>query len=238
MTATAANRPNGSAMRRQRGLISYVSGNGREVGRERFELIDHAGGHILRAFCEMDEAGLTRDMTLSMAPDWRPRDGFCRIIHGDGRSAALWFDVAQTQVRLDSAIDGARLDAQTIPLDQPLAYLGLHPVQGDALIVNLRGTDRPGEFIEIPCVTNSISPNGDEAVGLHRVAIDVAFLGYTAVSVAAGQFAARHYALRWSPQWPPADLWVREADCVLLRMAWPFADAAYELTELFEDTRP
>jgi hypothetical protein len=220
--------------RLKRGVISYVGGDGRQTGRERFELIDDGQGIVMRAFCEMDEAGLTRDVTLRMDRDWRPADGFCRIVHADGRTAAMWFDVGKDHVRLDSSLDGTRLDAQTLPIDQPLAYLGLHPLQGDALIVNLRGTDRTGEFDAIPCVTNSISPNGDEAVGLRRVTIKVAFMGHATIAVPAGTFAARHYALRWSPEWPPADLWVREADCIFLRMTWSFIEDSYELTELHE----
>ena len=208
--------------------------DGRETGREWFELIDQPGGHVLRAYCEMDDAALTRDVTLRMDRDWRPQDGFCRIVHGDGRSAAMWFAVGQDEVRLDSTIDGVRSAPQTLPLDAPLAYLGLHPLQGDALIVKQRGCDRVGEFIAIACMTNSISPNGDEAIGLHRVTIEVAFLGHTEMTVPAGTFAAAHYALRWAPEWPPADLWVRARDDLFLRMAWSHVAAAYELVELQE----
>jgi hypothetical protein len=225
-------------MHLRRGLISYMSGDGRQTGRERFVLIGDGSGTVLRAFCEMADAGLTRDVTLRMDRDWNPADGFCRIVHADHRTAAMWFDVGQDQVRLDSSIDGVRQDVQTIAIAEPLTYLGLHPVQGDALIVNQRGSGRPGEFIAIAGVTNSISPNGDEAVGLHRVSIDVAFLGLAEIEVAAGRFAARHYALRWSPEWPPADLWVRQDDCILLRMTWAYIGAAYELIALHEETSP
>ena len=219
---------------RTTGLILYLATDGRETGRERFDLIGHAGGHTLRAFCEMDEAGLTRDVTLAMDRDWRPLDGFCRITQGGVRQSALWFEIGERAVRLHGWIDGAPTDPVTLRLDAPLPYLGLHPLQGDALIVHARGTDAPGEFRAIPCITNSVSPNGDEAVGARRVIIDVAYLGEAMVSVPAGAFAARHYQLCWDAAWPPADLWVRREDAVFLRMDWPFADARYELAELIE----
>ena len=56
-----------------------------------------------------------------------------------------------------------------------------------------------------------------------------------AVADAAGRFAARHYALRWDPAWPPADLWVRREDCIFLAMRWAQVPTRYELTELTEE---
>lgn len=64
--------------------------------------------------------------------------------------------------------------------------------------------------------------------------IDVAYLGEETLTVPAGTFAARRYALRWDPSWPAADLWVRREDCVFLAMDWSHVAARYELTELTE----
>ena len=176
----------------------------------------------------MDDIALTRDVTLAMDHLWRPLDGFCRITRNSQRQAALWFDVGTKAITLHSRIGELPAQTQTLPLEQPLAYLGLHPLQGDALIVNQRGTGRPGEFIPIASVTNSISPNGDEAVGARELVIQIAYLGEEDITVAAGHFAARHYALRWDPAWPPADLWVRREDCVFLAMRWAQVPTRYE----------
>lgn len=220
------------------GRIVYLAGDARqavrETGRERFELIASAAGVTIRAFCEMDDVALTRDVTLAMDDQWRPLDGFCRITRQGVREAALWFDVGARDVTLNGWIGGARVASTTLPLSEPLLYLGLHPLQGDALIVNARGIDRPGEFVSIACATNSISPDGDEAVGVRPVTIDVAYCGEEQLTVPAGSFAARRYALRWDPSWPPADLWVRRDDCVFLKMYWSHVDARYELVDLIE----
>lgn len=221
--------------RRISGWISYSAGDGRETGRERFELITTSAGTTLRAFCEMDEVALTRDVTLAMDDHWRPLDGFCRITRHGAREAVLWFDVDQDAVRLNGRIGGTRFEQIALPLEEPLVYLGLHPLQGDALIVNARGADRPGEPVAIEGVTNSISPDGDEAVGVHPVTIEVTYLGAETLVVPAGSFAARHYALRWDPSWPAADLWVRAEDCVFLRLDWSHVDARYLLTDLIEE---
>lgn len=214
------------------GRIAYLGLDGLETGRERFDLVDHGQGHVLRAFCEMDDVALTRDVTLAMDGAWRPLDGFCRITRHGERESALWFDVDKHEVNLHGRIGDGPLAHDRLVLGSPLAYLGLHPLQGDALIVNQRGTDRPGEFLPIEAVTNSISPNGDEAVGLRHLVIEAAYIGEEEIAVAAGRFPARRYALRWDPAWPAADLWVRRQDCVFLAMRWDHVPTTYELTEL------
>jgi hypothetical protein len=216
------------------GSIAYLSGDGVETGRESFDLIRHPGGFVLRAICEMDDVDLLRDVTLAMDPLWRPLDGFCRITTAGERKAVLWFDVEETEVRLNGWIDGAPVADMIMPTAERLVYLGLHPLQGDALIVNARGIDQTGIFVPIPCATNSVSPNGDEAVSMRAITIDVAFIGFKEMTVAAGTFEARHYQLRWDPSWPPADLWVRREDCLFLAMDWSFVTARYELVAFTE----
>ena len=130
---------------------------------------------------------------------------------------------------MDQSLRGQLLPQQHLPLEAPLPYLGLHPLQGDALIVEQRGTDAQGQYRAVAAVTNSISPNGDEAVGAQRMQIHVAYLGRENISVTAGTFTARHYALRWRDDWPPADLWVRQEDNLFLLMRWPMISTWYEL---------
>ncbi|MEQ8693435.1 MAG: hypothetical protein RIC89_21670, partial [Pseudomonadales bacterium] len=89
----------------------------------------------------------------------------------------------------------------------------------------------------VHALTNSIAENGDRGLYATRTQIDVAFLGEEKVTVAAGQFPARKFALRWHPDWPPAHLWVRQADCVFLKLTWSQIDSWYELAELRERNR-
>ncbi|MGF7150421.1 hypothetical protein FHS96_004079 [Sphingomonas zeicaulis] len=216
------------------GRIAYRAADGREIGRERFELIAHAGGHVLRALCEMDAIALIRDVSIAMDADWLPLDGFCRVHQAGGVAATYWLEVHSDAVRVAAQVDGRSLPEQRIVTTGRLPYLGLHPLQGDALIARVRGTDRVGDFRPIAAVTNSISPNGDEALGVQPMTIDVAYLGLETITVAAGAFVARRYALRWRADWPPADLWVREQDCVFLCMRWPLIAEWYELESIDE----
>lgn len=204
------------------GRIVYLSPDSREVGREYFDLISQSGGLVLRAFCELDEIALTRDVTLLMNSDGRPLDGFCRIMRNGQRESVSWIDAGERAVSLAGRVGGAWSGPITQPLTEPLAYMGLHPLQGDALIAKVRGTAQPGNFIAVNSVTNSVSPDGNEAPGLRLIAIDVAFIGFETVTVRAGTFAAWRYKVRWHPTLPAADLWVRQHDCVLLKLEWAF----------------
>jgi hypothetical protein len=221
--------------RRLSGRIAYRGPDGHETGHEHFDLSSHSGGHMLRALCVLDDAALLRDVSLSMGRDWQPQDGYCRLVRDGREDAALWFDVGVDAVRVEGRVAGVPLPGRQIPTGGPLVYLGLHPLQGDALIVETRGTDRPGMFVPIKALTNSISPNGDEAVGACPVRIDVAYMGPADVSVIAGDFAGRHYQLRWRDEWPPADLWVRREDCLFLAMRWSHVPTTYELTAFTDE---
>jgi hypothetical protein len=217
------------------GRIAYRSNTGAETGSERFEIVSHPGGHVLRAFCDLASIGLLRDVSIAFDLDWRPIDGFCRIIKAGSVAAASWFCIEPGAAEIEARIAGAGRVHQRLPLDAPLAYLGLHPLQGDALIAMVRGTDDPGRFVAIPALTNSTAPNGDEGLTGTPISIDVAFIGPESVTVTAGHFAARRYALRWRADWPAADLWVRADDGVFLLMRWSMIDEWYELAELRKD---
>ena len=184
------------------GTIAYRDGGGEEIGRERFELASHQAGHILRAFCEMDDISLLRDVTIAMDKFWHPIEGYCRVMIKGQLAAATWIAVDANGVTAASLLPEQRLVTEHLPLAEPLAYLGLHPLQGDALIAQIRGEDAPGAFRPINAVTNSISPNGDENLEAIAMTINVAFIGHEMVTVTAGTFAARRYALRWREDWP------------------------------------
>lgn len=213
------------------GKIVYFGPAG-ENGREWFEMIPHAGGQTLRAFCEMDELGLSRDVTMALDQNLRPLDAFVRIVQQGRVSGSTMFMVDERAVRSEGRSIERGPFSQRKPITHPLPYLGLHPLVGDALAAVPRGTAQPGVFLPVHGITNSTSPNGELGLLAEPTTIDVAYFGEESLSVAAGQFAARHYALRWHPQWPPADLWVHGPQALFLRLTWQLIGARYELTEL------
>jgi hypothetical protein len=231
--------PNAPALRRRiTGTIAYRGADGSTQGHEYFDLSSHAGGHILRALCVLDDVDLLRDVTIGMDADRRPIDGYCRLTRGGVDEAALWFRVGADGVRVDADLAGVAQPTQHIATERRLAYLGLHPLQGDALIVTQRGINWPGRFVDVETITNSISPNGDEAVGAVLMTIAVAYVGTEQIEIAAGSFTARRYALRWREDWPAADLWVRQEDAQFLLMRWSQVPGWYELIDYTDTQEP
>ncbi|NBC35003.1 hypothetical protein GTZ99_00345 [Novosphingobium sp. FSY-8] len=237
MSAGEASQTQAFPIRITRGRIAYRDADGGETGREWFDLCHWgaggAGGHLLRALCVMDDVGLIRDVTIAMDGQWRPVDGHCRLLRA-ADPGVMTFHVGADAVRVHAHGPSGEAPVQEIATTGPLPYLGLHPLMGDALIVQQRGVDAPGEYRPIAAITNSVSPNGDEAVGAQAITIDAAYVGAELVTVAAGTFAARRYALRWRADWPAADLWVRASDGVFLLMRWALTPAWFELAQVQE----
>lgn len=223
------------ALKRIAGRIAYRDAQGRDNGHETFERLKLPGGYLLRAWCELRDAGLWREVSLAMDARWRPRDGMCRLWQVDGRMAAMVFQIEDRAVHVTAMRDGAVLAPQHIVTDGPLPYLGLHPLMGDALIVHARGQQQPGCFLPVPAVTNAISPDGEGDGPAEAMVIAVAYIGPADLKVSAGGFAAWHYRLRWRDDWPPADLWVRQGDGLFLAMTWSLTGASYELVALQDD---
>ncbi len=221
--------------RRISGEIRYRGPEGVDIGRETFEIAEHAGGRTMRALCEMDDIGLLRDVTLALDPQWRPLDAFCRITKDGARAATTWIAVGAEAVELEGDIAGLGRISQRFPNAPPYAYVGLHPVQGDALVTVFADETRPGEFAAVRGLANSTAMNGDEGLCLTPIAVEVAFIARETVEVAAGRFPARRYALRWSPDWPDVDIWVRDTDPVFLKLTWSAIESWYELAWLRED---
>ncbi|WP_157098812.1 hypothetical protein [Novosphingobium rosa] len=216
------------------GRIAYRDAQGRDTGYETFERLTLPGGHLLRAWCALRDAGLWREVSLAMDADWRPRDGFCRLWHADGRMTQMGFQVSDSAVQVSAAQDGIAQPLQIIPTPGRLPYLGLHPLMGDALIVHARGQGEPGQFLPVQAVTNAIDPDGDGHGPAQAMVIEAALIEPCDLTVAAGSFAAWHYRLRWRDDWPPADLWVRQGDGLFLSMHWSLTGASYELVALHD----
>lgn len=215
------------------GRISYVGPQG-EIGREWFESVPFVGGggRTLRAFCEMDEVGISRDVTMALDAHSRPLDGFVRIVQGGAVSGSSLFLVGPGGVDCEGMTRDHGRVSQHKPVPGMLPYLGLHPLVGDALVAPLRGTDAPGEFRMIHGITNSHSPNGELGLLAMPTHIDVAYAGEESVEVPAGRFDTHRYALRWNPAWPPADMWVHGPLALFVLMRWSMIDTRYELIEL------
>jgi len=214
------------------GTIQYRGPDG-ETGREWFQMIGHGdAGRTLRALCRMDDIDLWRDVSMSLDAASRPRDAFVRVTQAGIVQGSMLYTIQSDALELDGATAEHGRVSRRIALTEPLPYLGLHPLVGDALVALCRGTDAPGEFRTVHGYTNSSSPNGETGLLAVPTAIAAAYLGTEQVTTPAGIFAARHYQLRWQPQWPAADLMVSGDEALFLRLTWALNRSCYELVEL------
>ncbi|MBU6378445.1 MAG: hypothetical protein KJS95_07910 [Gammaproteobacteria bacterium] len=213
------------------GTITYSGPEG-ATGYERFEMLEHGERRTLRALCRMDDLDLWRDVSLLLDANSQPTDAFVRVTQRGSVLGSIMYVVRPEALELEGITAEHGRVSHRIPLAVPLPYLGLHPLVGDALIALCRGDDAPGEFRTIHGYTNSSSPNGETGLLAVPSAIEVAYMGSGPLSVAAGTFPARHYRLRWQPQWPPADLWVSGERALFLRLDWELNRSRYELSAL------
>jgi hypothetical protein len=214
------------------GRIRYLNRDGAEWGRETFSATVHDHGRTLRALCEMDEAQLHREVTWSVDRDWMPRDGFVRLLRNGATIATCWY-----------LVDGARVECEGVTKDhgrisrvatapRPIQFLGTHPLTGDSVIAAARGTDELGVERPVMIAANSLAHLGDEGLDVQLLQPLVAFVAEERIEVAAGQFDARRYTIRWSDTMPhKTDFWVTADDCLPLLSIVPTLGERYELAE-------
>lgn len=210
------------------GRIIYRTTAG-EAGRETFSITPCASGRVIRAYCEMPQDRIVRDTSWSLDGDGRPVEGHVRITLADEVTGSSWYYFTDDGVDCESFT--GRVGRVSQHLAGRRAYLGLHPVIGDGLIAAVRGTDEPGVERIIESVTCSYSANGETELLALPISIGVTYVGEERLTVTAGMFDARRYALNWQPQWPPADLWVMGDECVFLKLDWSVSQMTPELTE-------
>lgn len=214
------------------GRIAYnLPNNGPERGRETFSSTVTGDGMVVRAYCEMDQQRLIRDASWTLDANNMPLDGMVRVVQ-DGRiTGQSSFKVRGNVVECESTTEAYGKVSQVYKSDAPIQFLGLHPVMADGLIGAARGTDRIGEEVKLNCITCSFSVDGEQGLLAHPITIGVNYLGEEEVTVPAGTFMSKHYAINWQSRWVPADYWVYGDDCVFVKMYWSQFDRVNELTD-------
>jgi hypothetical protein len=214
------------------GRIVYGRAGGGSRGSENFSITAHDKGRLVRAVCEMEDKKIIRDVNWSLDRDWNPIEGYVRILLDSEIGGSAWFKFDGHDVECESLTPHYGRVSQRFRSPRTIRYLGLHPLIGDGLIAGARGVDRIGEEDTIDSITCSYSPEGETGLIALPISIGVTFKGFETVTVPAGTFEARRYALNWRPEWPPADLWVHGDDYIFLKLHWPYLSVTEELVEL------
>lgn len=215
------------------GRILYLELDGREWGRETFSATLHDHGRTLRAVCEMDDARLHRDVNWSVGHDWRPRDGFVRVMRDGLTIGSVWYGIDGPNAECEGITQEHGRVSRRVGAPGPILFLGTHPLTGDSSIAAVRGKSDPGKEVPILSAVNSLAPLGDEGLDLMLLEPLVTYVGPEALTVAAGTFQAERYAIRWSDQVPAVtNFWVSGPDYLPL-----LSETDHGRYELVEFTR-
>lgn len=216
--------PTPPTLRNTRGKIVYVGDDNQERGREWFSVTYRRDGQVtLRAFCEIDDGKVERDVVQSMTSTFAPLDCFVRL-HVDGKFLGTgWIRVTDTDAECD--VFNAQLGRlhQIVKLAKPASSLVSHPLSTDALLLASFDHSKP-ERIQQWDGGLSTSPLLDGAsgpligVGGKR---STEYVGPERITVPAGTFDTHHYRLLMSARADGSprsyDIWCTHPDFVFVR---------------------
>lgn len=211
-------------LRNTRGKILYINEDGTERGREWFAFTWRRDGQVtLRAYCEIDDGQVERDVVQTMTAKFAPLDCFTRLhVRGQFLGSGL-IRVTDTEAECD--VYNAQLGRvhQVVKLAQPATSLVSHPLSTDSLLMagfDHSKSDRvqywEGGLSTSPLLDGASGPligvggrRGTEYVGPERI------------TVPAGTFDAHHYKLLMTskPDGSPRsyDIWCTHPDYVFVR---------------------
>jgi hypothetical protein len=228
-----------------RGLIAYTSGKperlGADRGRERWTILRHAdGGRTLQAHTEIDDPPpVLRLVTVTVDAAFRPVDAFVRLGVGGETLGATWYAFGEARAECEGRTRGEGRLSQRFDLAAPLDGFGCHPVQNDAWVTAAyRTADGPGRR-PLNLMMSSLDHRGATGPALLPLRIDVTYVGAERISVAAGDFEARHFT--FGAENPAEDpmahplyhVWVGTDDNLFLRgEVGGYMQTRYELVEL------
>lgn len=217
-----------------RGVIGYFGPDGVERGREWFHVTAAPhGSRTMRAICEIDDSQILRDVTLTVGPDWRPRDSYVRVCVADELIGSGWFEFTETQARAE--VLSARLGriSQILPSAGRAPMFGAHQLAGDGWQAGLLDGHGDGPLRVEGVLLSSPEPNGSSGPLLDTISLTAERIGPERITVPAGTFDTIHY--QFSPDGlDPEDVWVLAGSNTLVRSRWAHYGTSYELTSYEE----
>ncbi len=238
--------------RNVRGKIVYVGDEKNERGREWFSYSYRKDGQItLRAYCEMDDIQVERDVTLTMDSKFRPLDCFVRLSVGGKFLGTGLIRVSETEAVCDVFNTTFGQVTQTVKLPSPALRLGAHPLANDCLQLTSYDHSRPEKIQTNNSVGLSSSPLLDGAsgpmIGMSTTST-VEYVGPEKITTPAGTFDAHHYRFPVSGGGTPhpsgnprsEDIWCTHPNYVFVRaevrgyLRNKTGYGSYELTEFSE----
>ncbi len=214
-----------------RGTILYTSKKpermDQERGREYFTLTRQRDNvMVLQAHCEIDDApNVIRDVVLAMHSDGAPIDCSVRLSVGDKYEGSGWMRFAKDYVECETHNQRDGRMTQRIELDAPVKWLQAHPIFGDAQLMRLYDLSQgPGKTFFPNLFLTSPDHRGATGPLLFKTGFGIRYVGEETVTVAAGEFRARHFQIvdtagNLPEEHPPYNLWCTADDDYLFLKA-------------------
>ncbi len=214
------------------GYIKYTSKKperlDQERGRELFTLTTQSDQVlVLHAHCEIDdEPNVIRDVVLSMENDGTPLDCSVRLSVGDRFEGSGWFRFMPTYAECETLNWRDGRISQRIETNSPVRWLEPHPIAGDAIMMKLYDLSKGvGKQYFKDLMLTSPDHRGATGPMLFKLAnISIEYLGEENITIAAGTFKARHFAIGDTKgslieEHPPYHCWVTADDDYLFLKA-------------------
>ncbi len=234
-----------------RGRIRYTSKKTEKLdqdrGTESWIITVHPDGRrTLRAHCAIDEnpPRVLRDCTLTVGPDWGPREAFVQISVDEAFVGSAWYRFTARSAEAEGWTAREGRFSHRFDLEQPAGYFVTHPIQADAWHFGKfdlgRGPGTQRILHKFSCSPHHRGADGPTLIHVPAGG-DLVFVGRERVTVAAGTFDALHFrigantddAYLGTELHPPYHLWVTDdGDYVVLKAyVTGYMQTFYELTQ-------
>jgi hypothetical protein len=235
------------AYRTIRGKILYTSKKpermDQERGREFFTITCQPDGtNVLHAHCEIDdEPMVVRDVVQAMdSQTSAPHDCHVRLSVDHKFEGSGWFRFTDTVVECETINQRDGRIAQRIETDAPIQWMQCHPIVGDALLMKAYDLSQgPGKRFLDKVMLSSPDHRGATGPMLFPLGFGIQYVGEERITVAAGEFDARHFQVvdtagQLPEEHPPYNVWcTADDDYILLKAGVEgYMMTHYELVEL------
>jgi hypothetical protein len=185
-----------------RGKILYLGPGKKERGREWFSMTFHQDGQrTLRAYCEIDDTEVSREVTYTMDANWKPLDCFNRL-HVDQKFLGTgWVRVNGDTAECEVFNTTLGRVSPKVALSGPANSLTVHPLTCDvfhcASFEHSKSTNP--QTLENVLSTSPLA-NGGSGPFLSVGSVTVQYDGREIITVPAGTFETDHYHFVLKPQ--------------------------------------
>lgn len=206
------------------GKILYIGDDGKERGREWFSFTYREDSQVtLRAYCEIDDTRVERDVVQTMTPRFHPLDCFVRLHVGGKFLGTGWIRVSEKEAECEVFSTTMGRVRQVVPLEVPATSIVSHPLATDSLLLAAFDHSKP-ERVQSWRGGLSTSPLHDGgsgpflSVGGMR---ETEYVGPERIKTRAGAFDTHHYRLIIGPRADGTprsyDIWCTHPDYVFVQ---------------------